>query len=237
MQDRARIRQIHIIKNVARIDAQRNAVTLRRGVTAESSRPAATKRIRAASAPSATAAPPSTAATPAAARAALIFRPKIKRLRQAHVQREMVRPRKVIYWNRFDIHTRLRIESAEARNSYDRTNVRTGRKRGPLVQLRTSNQILAQCHIVRRARTGNHKRTESQSPLQPHGTAQKEAITNVERRPSIVLHKIRRVRRKAVRTRSVAVRIIQHVIGKQSHLLPRLNPALHEQLILPENCP
>src|SRR6204780_4342241 len=127
IQNRARIYQIHIIEHIALIDAQRNAVALRRGVAAQRSGPAATKRIRAASAPaaaSATAAP-SPAASPSAT-AALICRPEIKRLCKPQVQREMVRPRKRVYGNRYPIHTRQRIEIPKYRNSDDRAARRSG---------------------------------------------------------------------------------------------------------------
>src|ERR1700693_3171500 len=126
----------------------------------------------------------------------------------------MIRPREIIDWNRRGIHTRLRIESAEARNSYDRTAGRGGRKRRPLVQLRTTNQILAQSHVIRRAGARNQEGAEAQSPWQPHGSAQKETIADIERRAAIVLHEIRWIRWKSVRAGGVAVRIVQHVVSE-----------------------
>ena len=97
-QHRARRPQIHIVKNVSCIHAQRNAVSFRRPRTS-AARPAATAKgiPPAATTAAATTITAGSSALPAARPAwSFIFRTKSKSLRQPHVERESSWPRQRI---------------------------------------------------------------------------------------------------------------------------------------------
>src|SRR5579863_796028 len=197
--------QIHVVKHVSAHHAERQIVASARSLplkwpsTAENHPPAAA---------SATSPSSSTAfkGTPRAARPSPLLA-KRERLGQSQIQREVARPCPVIYRYQGFPWLRHRIENSEWRHHRVWFGGRTC-ERGPLVELRTTNQILLNSDVVGLAGSENHERTKAQPPRRSDRPDENRPIPHVKRRSPVILGDVVWIRRKAVRPICVGVGII-----------------------------
>lgn len=231
--------KVHVIKDIASVDAEHDAIAARCARAAEA---AATARGRA-YACRASAAPLPSATILARAhlsRGAFGQPAEAEGFGDAQVQRKLARAGEIVDGDDGLAGSWLRIESTEGRTEDAAGNLRdrTGRRRdkaGTLVKERSAGQILAQGDVVRHSGTSHHERAEAQAIAQSYGAAEENPAADVEGRAAVVRHEIVGIGGKTIRSGGVATGVVQRVVGIEREFGSGTDCGVEDQLVLPED--
>lgn len=240
--------EVHIVKQVPRVHAERQIVSVvRRTSSAEHPSASVASTASAVRSRTMTGSAEGWTAAASASRAPgcrFFLLSKSKRLAQPQIKCEASRPRRIVDGNDSLPRLRKRIEATECSLNHARLPCGTARaKRGARIELRIAKDILASRNVEWDPRANNHKRAQAEAVRRSNRAAEENAMSNVERGPTVIRADVPWNGRYVPCSASVAVRITQRVVAEEGKIFYEAAPgwqahaAVHDQLILLEDAP